>query len=101
MDEFDVQLTPHASRELESIFSYLASDCEAPHAAVRVVSALSEMIGSRHLFPQRGSLRDVGIYAGRGFRQVSADGYVIVYDVDAQKKRVTILTIKHYRQNFS
>ena len=50
--------------------------------------------------PDRGAERKVGIYAGKGYRQLFVKNYTIVYRVEDLSKTVMIITVKFSHQNF-
>ena len=81
MDKYTVKLYSRASRDLDGIYSYIAHNLLAPGTAAAMVDALEEAIYSLEELPERGSVRQTGIYARQGYRQLFVKNYVIIYKV--------------------
>lgn len=100
MDKYVVKLYPHAYRDLDEIYIYIADTLLESNAAFRMVDEIESIILSLETFPERGSIRRVGAYANRGYRQLFYKKYTIIYCVVEEKKEVHILTIRYSPSNF-
>jgi len=65
-----------------------------------MVDTLEEAIYSLTQMPQRGSIRRVGAYANKGYRQLFVKNYIIIYTVKQEEKEVHIVTIRYAASNF-
>ncbi len=100
LDKYAVKLYAHAYRDLEGIYSYIADNLSAPIAADNIINALEEAIYSLEVFPERGAIRKIGIYADSGYRQLFVKKYIIVYRVLKEQKEVHIVTVRYAPSNF-
>lgn len=100
MDNYAVKISPEASRNLEQIYRYIAEHFLEPGTAERMIDRLEQGIFSLKRMPERNPVRRVGIYAGRGYRQMLIKNYVIVYRVLPQKSEVHIITIRYAPSQF-
>ena len=100
MVKYSVKLYARAYRDLDGIYSYIASTLLEPKIAVNLVEMLEEAIFSLEQFPERGAIRRVGVYANAGYRQLSVKNYVIIYRVLKEKKEVHIVTVRYAPSNF-
>ena len=55
---------------------------------------------SLEVYPTRGSLRKVGQYRNKGYRQLFYKNYTIVYAVKDNEKEVHIIAVKYSPSNF-
>lgn len=100
MDKYEVLLSPKAYRDLEGIYQYIKSELLVPETALKLVSLIEKQILDLELFLYRGSVREIGIYADKGYRQVFVKNYTIVYRVEEEKKQVMIITVRYSPSNF-
>ncbi len=62
LDRYTVKLYSRASRDLDNIYFYIAHNLLAPGTAVNMADALEEVIYSLEELPERGAIRQTGIY---------------------------------------
>lgn len=72
----------------------------SPNAALKIYNDLFQTILSLEFYPTRGSLRKVGQYRNKGYRQLFYKNYTIVYTVKNNEKEVHIIAIKYSPSNF-
>ena len=103
MDKFTVKLYSNAANDLDEIYAYIAISIKEPELAGKLIDELEEAFFfflSLEYFPERGSFRQVGAYAGKKYRQLFVKNYVIIYKVLKNKKEVHIVTIRYTASNF-
>ena len=100
MDNYSVKLYARAIRDLEEIFKYIANNISEPLAAEKMIDALENAIVSLECFPERGAIRQNGIYANKNYRQLFVKNYVIIYKVLKEQKEVHIVTVRYAPSNF-
>ena len=100
MDKYTVKLYGRAYRDLDGIYAYIAKNLAVPETALGMMDALEKAIYSLEQFPERGSLRRVGTYANRDYRQLFVKNYIIIYRVQKHIKEVHIITIRYAPSNF-
>ena len=88
MDSYIVKMTPQAGRELDEIYSYIVNELLAVSAAEKVISEIEKAILGLNLMPFRGSLRRTGAFANKGYRQIHAGNFTIVYRINDEKKKL-------------
>ncbi len=100
MDKYTVKLYARAHRDLGGIYEYIAEHLLEPGVALNMVNALEQAIFSLETMPERGSIRQTGIYANSGYRQLLVKNYVIIYRVLKEQKEVHIVTVRYAPSNF-
>lgn len=103
MDEnatYHVGMTDEARRNLENIFRYVAKSLQEPGTAASLIDELEAGLLSLNSMPQRCPERQIGIYAGKGYRQLLVKNYTIIFRVEEMTRQVIILTIRYSRSNF-
>ena len=98
--KYTVRLYPRAYRDLDEIYSYIAFNLSEPGTAEKMVDALEKAIFGLEQFPERGSIRRVGAYADRDYRQIFVKNYTIVYRVHKEEQEVHIVTVRYAPSNF-
>lgn len=89
-----------AYRNLDEIYSYIATQLQAEESARNLIDKLEEVILSLEVMPYRGAERSVGVYANQGYRQVFVNNFTIVYRIDEERKQVIIVTIRYSKSNY-
>jgi addiction module RelE/StbE family toxin len=100
LDNYSVKLYARAIRDLEEIFKYIANNISEPLAAEKMIDALENAIVNLEYFPERGAIRQNGIYANKNYRQLFVKNYVIIYKVLKEQKEVHIVTVRYAPSNF-
>ena len=93
-------MTDEARRNLENIFRYVAKSLQEPGTAASLIDELEAGLLSLNSMPQRCPERQIGIYAGKGYRQLFVKNYTIIFRVEEMTRQVIILTIRYSRSNF-
>lgn len=100
MDKYVVKLYPRAYRDLDEIYRYIAEHLLEPEIALNMIDKLEEAIFSLESFPERGTIRQIGIYANQEYRQLFVKKYVIIYRVLKEEKEVHIITVRYASSQF-
>lgn len=100
MNKYTVYISPQAYRDIDETYEYICTELFAEKAATDLVDDIEEAILSLEQMPDRGAERKVGIYAGKGYRQLFVKNYTIVYRVDESSGTVMIITVKYSHRNF-
>ena len=93
MDRYDVKLNARAYRDLEEIYKYISKELQAPENAQNQTNRLWTALKKLDTFPQSHQERIVGRYAGKGYRQLLVDNYIVIFKIDEFHKIVKIVTI--------
>lgn len=99
MDKYKIKVHPKAIRELDSIYEYIANEIMAPENAKGQVDRIKKAILSLDTFPQSHQERDEGRYAGKGYRQLLIDNYIVIFRIDEPHQTVYIITIQYQGRN--
>lgn len=100
MDKYKIFIYPRAYRDIDGIYAYIAENLQERETALKMVDTLEEAIYSLSQMPQRGSIRRVGAFANKGYRQLFVKNYIIIYTVKQEEKEVHIVTIRYAASNF-
>lgn len=100
MDKYTVKIFPQAYRDLDAIYTQIASCDNYEDTALAFVDKIENMILSLEEQPYRGAERKYGFYAYKGYRQLFVAGYIIVYEIIEQEKTVAVITVKYGGSEF-
>ena len=99
MSKYNVKINPKAIRELDSIYEYIASEKSAPENAKGQVDRIKKAILNLDTFPQSHQDRNEGRYAGKGYRQLLIDNYIVIFRIDEINKIVYVVTVQYQGRN--
>ncbi len=91
LNSYSVKLLDRALDDLDNIYAYIAESLLAPETALKMINDVEQQITSLQEMPQRCSLRRVGAYANKGYRQLFIKNYTIIFRIDEQKSRLSWL----------
>ena len=100
MDKYEVRLLSRALRDLAGIYAYIAQNLREPGSASDLLDEIEKQILSLEYLPLRYPERRIGVYAGKGYRQLLVQNYNIIYRVDEAKKIVLIVTVRYSKSGF-
>ena len=95
MDKYKVMINPRAIRELDNIYEYIANEKLAPENAKGQVDRIKKAVLSLDTFPQSHQERNEGRYAGKSYRQLLIDNYIVIFRIDETYKTVYVVTIQY------
>jgi addiction module RelE/StbE family toxin len=95
-----VKLLPGATRTLDEIYAYIATQFNDENTAINLIELLEETILSLESMPKRGAKRRVGAYANKGYRQLFVKNFIVIYRIDQLKKQVVIIAIRFSKSHF-
>lgn len=99
MDKYKVKVNPRAIHELDHIYEYIAKEKLAPENANGQVDRIKKAVFSLDTFPQSHQERNEGRYAGKGYRQLLVDNYIVIFHIDELHKTVYVVTIQYQGRN--
>ena len=99
LDKYKVRIYPKAIRELDSIYEYIAKEKQALENAKGQVDRIKKAILDLNAFPQSHQERMEGRYAGKGYRQLIIDNYIVIFKIDETDKSVYVVTIQYQGRN--
>lgn len=89
-----------ASADLDDIYNHITEEFKKIGTAEKMADDLEAAILSLDEMPYRGSIRRVGAFANRGYRQIFVKNFTIVYRIDETKKMVVIVTVRYTPSSF-
>uniref|UniRef100_UPI00403898A9 type II toxin-antitoxin system RelE/ParE family toxin n=1 Tax=Roseburia inulinivorans TaxID=360807 RepID=UPI00403898A9 len=99
MDKYKVKVNPRAISELDRIYKYIADDKLSLQNARGQVDRIKKAVLNLDTFPQSHQERNEGRYAGKGYRQLLIDNYVVIFRIDELHKTVYVVTIQYQGRN--
>lgn len=94
-EAYRVMLTSRALSDPDGIYGYIAEALQQPDTASSLVDDLESQILSLEQFPYRCPLRTVGVYAGKGYRQLFVRNDTVVFRINEAEKTVIVLTVRY------
>ncbi len=99
MEKYKVRLSTRAFRDIDEIFAYIDLGKLAPENAMKQTDRIKKALKSLADFPQAHQERNVGRYAGKGYRQLLVDNYLAIFKIDEKLKTVTVVTVQYQKRN--
>ena len=99
MEKYKVKVHPRAIYELDRIYGYIASEKSAPENAQAQVLRIKNAILNLSTLSQSHQERIEGRYAGKGYRQLLVDNYIVIFRIDETHKTVNVVTVQYQRRN--
>ena len=100
MDRYHVIMSSQALRDLYSIFDHIAVSLQEPNVASQLIDRIESAIETLDHMPFRCPVREIGIYANGGYRQLLAKNYTVVFRINEEEKSVMVITIRYSASNF-
>ena len=91
MKEYRVKISFRASRDMETIYDYIACTLQAPGTAMRQYDRIASEIKSLQIFPERYRVLDSQPEHDLGMRRMLVDNYSVIYVVNDSD--VTVLRV--------
>ena len=99
MNKYKVKFNPKAIHELDSVYEYIANEKLAPENARGQIDRIKKAILNLDTFPQSHQEPNEGRYAGKGYRQLIIDRYIVIFRIDETNKIVYVVTIQYQGRN--
>lgn len=99
MDKYEVMLYPKAFRDIDDIYSYIALEKLSPENAKGQTDRIWDALRTLEQIPEAHQDRLVGRYAGKGYKQLLIDNYVVVFKIDKDSKKVFVVTVQYQGRN--
>ena len=99
MDKYEVMLYPKAFRDIDDIYAYIALEKLSPENAKGQTDRIWDALRKLEQIPEAHQDRLVGRYAGKGYKQLLIDNYVVVFKIDKDSKKVFVVTVQYQGRN--
>ncbi len=99
MNKYKVKVNPRAILELDHVYEYIANEKLSPDIAKGQVDRIKQAVLSLDTFPESHQERNEGRYAGKGYRQLLIDNYIVIFRIDEPQKVVYVVTIQYQGRN--
>ena len=99
MNKYEVKVNSKAICELDDIYKYIANEKLEPENARGQIERIKKAILNLCIFPYAHQERKEGIYAGKGYRQLLIDNYIVIFRIDESQKIVYVITIQYQGRN--
>ena len=92
-------LYPRAFRDIDDIYAYIALEKMSPENAKGQTDRIWDAVKSLEQLPESHQDRLVGRFAGKGYKQLIVDNYIIIFKIDKEQNRVYIVTVQYQGRN--
>ena len=97
--KYEILLYPKAYRDIEDIFAYIALEKLSPEKAKGQTVRIWDAIFSLDEYPESHQDRLIGRYAGKGYKQLIIDNYIVIFKIDKSEKKVYVVTVQYQGRN--
>ena len=99
MDKYSIMLYPRAFRDIDDIYAYIALEKMSPENAKGQTDRIWDAVKLLEQLPESHQDRLVGRFAGKGYKQLIVDNYIIIFKIDKEQNRVYIVTVQYQGRN--
>lgn len=99
MDKYKVKINPKAIRDLDGIYEYIANEKLSAENAKGQIERIKKAVLKLDTFPQFHQERNEGRYAGKGYRQLLIDNYIVIFRTDENSRIVYVVTVQYQGRN--
>lgn len=99
MTKYEVLLYPKAYRDIEEIYTYLALEKKEPGIEKGQTDRIWDAISSLQSYPESHQDRLIGRFAGKGYKQLVIDNYIVIFKINNEKRKVLIVTVQYGGRN--
>ena len=99
-DKYTVKMFPQEYRDIDKIYEQALLVSNYADNAIALAEKLEKAILSLEEQPYRGAERKYGFYAFKGYRQLTVENYIIIYEVFENEKVVAVVTVKYGKSEF-
>ncbi len=99
LDKYKVKINPKAICDLDSIYEYIANEKASFENAKGQIDRIKTSILHLDTFPQSHQERSEGRYAGKNYRQLLIDNYIVIFRIDETNKIVYVVTVQYQGRN--
>lgn len=99
MDKYKVKINPKAIRDLDGIYEYIANEKLSAENAKGQIERIKKAVLKLDTFPQSHQERSEGRYAGKGYRQLLIDNYIVIFRTDENSRIVYVVTVQYQGRN--
>ena len=92
-------LYPKAFRDIDDICAYSAYEKMAPENAKGQTDRIWEAIKTLEILPASHQERNVGKYAGKEYKQLVVDNYIVIFRISENDKKVYVVTVQYQGRN--
>ena len=100
MEQYSIDITEHALRDVREIYSYIAHDLKEPLTALGQIDRIESAIDSLAVMPRRAPLISDGHLASEGYRKLIVDHYIVFFTIDEAASAVRISRILYARRDW-
>lgn len=98
---FEIFYTQKALTNLESIYSYIADDLQAPENAKRTTTEILNGVDSLTNMPSRNPLYDKEPWRSMGMRKLIVKNYIIFYLTNLDDNKIIIIRVVYGKRDIS
>ncbi len=99
MNKYKVVINRKAIRDLDQIYEYIAAEKLSPENAKAQADRIKAAVLNLSTFPQSHQERLEGSYAGKGYRQLLVDNYIVVFKIEEKGNLVRVITVQYQGRN--
>lgn len=97
--QYDVRLTPQATRQIKETVQYIATVLMEPQTAWKWVDTLQREIQTLDFMPSRYALTEEEPWRTRGLHKMLVGNFFVYYRVDEETKIVWVVAVIYARRN--
>ena len=100
MDEYKIEITAKAKRDLREIHTYVANNLKELAIADKLLDKIEAEIWTLRQMPQRHALERDEQLKQRNLRKLIVGNYLVFYAVDERKKTVRVVRVLYARRDW-
>ena len=98
-DTYNVKVTVQAQNQIQEIAQYIATELQAPDAALHLLDTLEFEISSLSAFPQRIALTEEEPWHSYGIHKMPVKNFLVYFWIDENACKVQITAVVYGRRD--
>ena len=94
-----VKVTEQAQKQLRDIVDYIASDCQAPDAAKRLLELLENKIMALAQFPHRIALTEEEPWHSYNVHKMTVKNFLVYFWIDEDARKVQVIAVIYNKRD--
>lgn len=99
--KFDFIFAPNAEDDIDSALAYISENLANPKAAIDLLDELAKTIDLACEFPFSAADCTCLLISDKNFRHVAVNNYTLIYEINAECKRIDILFFRYSGMNLT
>ena len=100
-NKYKFALTPLAEQDIDSVLEYISENLRNVKAARDMLDKIEETIEKACILPYGFPDCEIYFITDKNIRHATIDNYVMIYEINDEKKQLNVLRFRYAKMNFA